>query len=321
MKTIEVTPSDDIQRILDALDEPAEILLHKGIYRQKIKIARGNITIKGESRDETIISWDDYARKRHADGMEYNTFRTYTVCVTGENVRLENFTIENSVPDPKTAGQCVALSVNAKTFSAADMRLLSTQDTLFLAPFPDDLVVRYAGITDEGYYDGFIPRDELFMEGNSLHCFKNCEICGTVDFIFGCAEAYFENCRIVSLNDGRDITYISAPAHSLKQERGFCFKGCSLEARGAEKNSVYLARPWRDFGKSVFIDCKAGEHINAALFDRWNDTYRNKTARFAFYNLDCGKKTEPVSWCRQLSRAEAAAYKKLCAAAMKKLGL
>ena len=122
MKTIEVTPTDDIQRLLDALDEPAEILLHKGIYRQKIKIARGNITIKGESRDETIISWDDYARKRHADGMEYNTFRTYTVCVTGENVRLENFTIENSVPDPKTAGQCVALSVNAKTFSAADMR-------------------------------------------------------------------------------------------------------------------------------------------------------------------------------------------------------
>ena len=122
MKTIELTPSDDIQRILDALDEPAEILLHKGLYRQKIKISRGNITIKGESRDETIISWDDYARKRHADGMEYNTFRTYTVCVTGENVRLENFTIENSVPDPKTAGQCVALSVNAKTFSAADIR-------------------------------------------------------------------------------------------------------------------------------------------------------------------------------------------------------
>lgn len=321
MKTIKVTPADNIQEILDSLKEPALIMLGKGVYRQKIKVAKDGVTLAGESRDETVVTWDDYARKPHSDGMEYNTFRTYTLCVTGENVRLENFTVENSNTDPKTAGQCVALSVNAKAFSAADMRLLSTQDTLFLAPFPDDLVVRYAGISDEGYYDGFIPRDELFMEGSSLHCFRNCEICGTVDFIFGCAEAYFENCRIVSLNDGRDITYISAPAHSLKQERGFCFIGCSLESRGAEENSVYLARPWRDFGKSVFINCTAEAHINAELFDRWNDTYRNRTARFAYFNLECRGKTEPVSWCRELTEGEAAEYVGLCAAAMKKFGL
>lgn len=321
MTEIRVTPSDNLQQILDNLASPATIYLGEGVYRQKIKISRPDVKIVGEKCETTIVTWDDYARKTHADGMQYTTFRTYTVCVTGENVRLENFTIVNSNKDPKQAGQCVALSVNAKTFSATGMKLVSMQDTLFLAPFPDDLVVRYAGITDEGYYDGFVPRDELFMEGSALHYFKNCEICGTVDFIFGCSEAYFEKCRLVSLYDGRDAAYIAAPAHSLKQERGFCFYDCDLISRGAAESSVCLARPWRDFGMSVFINCRAGNHIAPALFDRWNDTYRYKTARFAYGGMTFAQTPAPVSWCRELTADQVREYSILCAHAREKFGL
>ena len=320
MTVINATPNDALQHILDNLTPPATIYLTEGVYRQKIKISRSDVKIIGADREKTVITFDDYARKKHADGMEYTTFRTYTVCVTGENVRLENFTIENSNADPVKVGQCVALSVNARAFSAVNMKLVSTQDTLFMAPFPDDLVVRYAGITDEGYYDGFMPRDELYMEGGALHYFKDCEICGTVDFIFGCAEAYFDRCRIVSLNDGRSAAYIAAPAHSLKQERGFCFYDCDLKGGGAAEGSVYLARPWRDFGKSVFVNCRASGHIAPALFDRWNDTYRYKTARFGYFNLS-GAQISPVDWCRQLTEAEAAEYAALCRRAAEKFGL
>lgn len=311
-KEIKVTPKDNLQQILDGLTGPAVIRLGEGVYRQKIKISHPDVKIIGEKCETTIVTWDDYARKKHSDGKEYTTFRSYTVCVTGENVRLEGFTIANSNTDPVTAGQCVALSVNAKAFSASGMRLVSTQDTLFLAPFPDDLVTRYAGISDEGYYDGFIPRDELFMEGSSLHYFKNCEICGTVDFIFGCAEAYFDSCRIVSFYDGRPESYIAAPAHSLKQQNGFCFYRCELISDGAPEHGVYLARPWRDFGKCVFVSCHADGHIAPALFDKWNDTYRDKTARFCYYGLD-GVKATPVPWCKKLNRSEAADYAVLCA--------
>ena len=319
MTEIRVTPSDNLQQILDNLASPATIYLGEGVYRQKIKISRPDVKIVGEKCETTIVTWDDYARKTHADGMQYTTFRTYTVCVTGENVRLENFTIVNSNKDPKQAGQCVALSVNAKTFSATGMKLVSMQDTLFLAPFPDDLVVRYAGITDEGYYDGFVPRDELFMEGSALHYFKNCEICGTVDFIFGCSEAYFEKCRLVSLYDGRDAAYIAAPAHSLKQERGFCFYDCDLISRGAAENSVCLARPWRDFGKCAFINCRADSHISPALFDKWNDTYRDKTARFEYRNLQCSGAIAPVVWCNELTKAQAEGYIAAISAAKREL--
>lgn len=169
MKEIYITPEDNLQNILDSLDGPATIYLSAGIYRQKTEIKTDGVTLVGAGRETTIITYDDYARKQHADGREYNTFRTYTLCVSGENVTLKKLTVENSNTDPQTVGQCVALSVNAKRFYAENVELKSTQDTLFMAPFPDDLVVRYRG---------FIPENQLYMDGCAVHLFKNCRIAG-----------------------------------------------------------------------------------------------------------------------------------------------
>ena len=296
MQIFHLTPKDNIQNILNCIDKPATIYLSAGIYRQKTEIKADNVTVIGESRETTIITYGDYARKQHADGKEYNTFRTYTLCISGENVTLKNLTVENSNTDPQTVGQCVALSVNAKRFYAENVNLKSTQDTLFLAPFPDDLVVRYRG---------FIPENQLYMDGTSLHLFKNCRISGTVDFIFGGAEAYFKDCEIISLHEKRGTGYIAAPCHHLVQNCGFYFINCYLKNGGADENTVFLARPWRDFGKCAFIDCRADGHIRPELFDKWNDTERDKTARFSFYNLNCAVPPEPVGWCRQLTGKQA----------------
>lgn len=296
MKEYYLTPDDNIQNILNCCDKPTTIYLSAGVYKQKIEIKRDDVTLIGENRETTIITYDDYAKKLHDDGKEYNTFRTYTLCVSGENAVLKNLTVENGNTDPKTVGQCVALSVNAKRFYAENVNLKSTQDTLFLAPFPDDLVVRYRG---------FIPENQLYMEGTSLHLFKSCKISGTVDFIFGGAEAYFKDCEIISLNEKRGTGFIAAPCHHLVQQRGFCFIDCDIKSAGAEENTVYLARPWRDFGKCAFINCRLDKHIRREFFDKWNDTERDKTARFLYYNLNCGFAPEPVGWCRALNEQEA----------------
>lgn len=295
MLELHLTPKDSLSDILNSLQEPATVYLKKGLYRQKTLISANDLTIIGEDRETTIITYDDYARKIHADGQEYNTFRTYTLCITGERITLKNLTVENSNTSPREVGQCVALSVNAKSFYADNIDLKSTQDTLFCSPFPDDLVVRYRG---------FIPEKELYLSGSSTHIFKNCRIMGTVDFIFGCAEAYFVNCKIVSLHDERGIGYVAAPAHSLKQERGFVFIDCDFESRGADPDSVYLARPWRDFGKCDFVNCRLGNHIASVFYNKWNDTYRDQTARFAHGGLKCDFTPSPVKWSKELSASE-----------------
>ena len=190
MQKIFASPADDLQYILDNCGENTTIYLKSGVYEQKIEVNKPGIKLVGEGRETTVISMRDYAKKAHKDGREYNTFRTYTVCVTGEGAEICGLTIENANTQPEKVGQCVALSVNAPSFRAENVDLRSTQDTLFTAPFPDDLVVRYSGLTDdETYYDGFIPRRQLYMEGGSLQVYKNCRIYGTVDFIFGGAEA------------------------------------------------------------------------------------------------------------------------------------
>lgn len=305
MNFITVSPNDDLSHILSKICEPTTIYMKNGIYRTKLTLDADDVCLVGENAEKTVICNDDYAKKPHEDGREYNTFRTYTLCVTGERCKIKNLTIENTNTKPEEVGQCVALSVNAKAFAAQNVILKSTQDTLFTAPFPDDLVIRYSGLTDDPtYYDGFIPRKQLYMEGGSVQFYEDCKIYGNVDFIFGGAEAYFVGCQIISVAEKRKNGYVAAPCHSLKQSVGYVFYKCEFRAEGAGNQTVYLARPWRDFGKCDFIDCTLDEHINPDLFNKWNDTYRNKTARFAFYGLS-GAPLTPVDWCKQLTEEQA----------------
>lgn len=295
MEYLRLTPKDDIGKEINDKKNPCLIYLEKGEYRQKIEIKRSGVTVTGAG-DETKIIFGDYAKKIHADGKEYNTFRTYTLCVSADGVTLKNLSVVNSNTEPETVGQCVALSVNGNNFYGESLNLVSTQDTLFLSPFPDDLVIRYAG---------FIPQNQLYCEGKRLHLFRNCRISGNVDFIFGCSEAYFKDCRIISIADKRGYGFVAAPAHPLAEDRGFSFIGCEFVSDGADRASNFLARPWRDFGKCNFINCRIENHIRPELFDKWNDTERDRTARFCYYNLDCGFEIQPVKWCRELSKADA----------------
>lgn len=290
MKKIIVCPEDDLQKIFDNITEPCEIFLKNGVYNQKTVLNASCVTLKGESREGVVLRYDDYATKIHADGRIFQTFRTYTLCVTGENVRLENLTVENCA-DP-SGGQCVALSVICKKFYAENVDLKSHQDTVFLAPFPIEPIIKDSEL---------VPPDWLNMKGYDAHIFKNCRIYGTVDFIFGCAEAYFKDCEIISL-ESRNGGYIAAPAHPLSQKTGFYFIDCKLTDGGA-KGNVYLARPWRDYGLCAFLDCKADGHLADKLVNKWNDSERDKTARFYYGNIEgfCG---HPEPWAKALSEDE-----------------
>lgn len=285
-ETIFVTPGDDLQAVFDKAEAGSEIRLAPGEYRQKTVIRTPGLTLIGEGPEKTVIIYDDYAKKLDEQGREYVTFRTYTLAVCAEGVTMKNLAIVNDALHPEIKGQEVALTVYADNFAMEDCRLTSTQDTLFLGPLPPDLIERY---------DGFLA-DELRLGGQMRQRFTNCLIEGTVDFIFGCGDTLFENCEIRSLQDARDLGYVAAPAHSLEQTRGLHFRGCRFTCEeGVTPGSIYLARPWRDYGLSVFENCTYGPHIDAVGFDKWNDTRRDLTARFYEYPLLPGR----VSWANR----------------------
>lgn len=271
MERIRATPADDLQKVFDTAPENGTVVLEAGDYRQKTVIRTPGLTVIGAGADKTRIVHGDYARKRDFLGAEYNTFRTWTLAVCADGVTIKDLTVENDALSPEILGQEVALSVVADDFRMEDSILRSTQDTLFLGPLPSDLV---------GRYEGFL-HDELRSFGNFRQYFRNCLIEGTVDFIFGCGNAVFEACELRSLNDKRGIGFVAAPAHDIRQAEGFLFRGCDFTAEeGVPEGSIFLARPWRDYGMSTFEDCSCGSHIAVEGFDKWQGTNRDRTARF-----------------------------------------
>ena len=290
MKTYFATPNDDLQQIINNAEPNSTIRLAKGRYCQKLEIDVEGLIIEGENATNTVISYGDYAKKLDEMGVEYNTFRTYTVAVCANGITLRNLTVENNSGNSPQNGQEVALTVYCDNFTAESCRLLSEQDTLFCGPLPLDLIARY---------DGFL-KNKLRKDITSKQRYLDCTIAGTVDFIFGCGDCLFENCTIISLDDGRH-GFVAAPAHALEQNIGFVFNECKFVGKGKLDGQIFLARPWRDYGKSSFINCNYGKHIATVGFDKWNDTERDKTARFAEYGVD---RTGRAIWSKQLTQSE-----------------
>ena len=282
MEELYVRPGDSLQSVFDAARPGTVIRLAAGTYRQKCVIRTSGLTIEGA--DGSVLVWDDYAKKKDGSGREYNTFRTWTLAVCADGVTMRNLSIVNDALRPEEKGQEVALSVYGDCFTMENCILRSTQDTLFLGPLPPDLIARYRG---------FLP-DELRADRPLSQRFTECRIEGTVDFIFGCGDAVFQDCEIRSLRDARNIGFTAAPAHSLSQTRGFLFRNCRFTAEeGAE--GIYLARPWRDYGLARFENCSYGSHIARSGFDKWEGTNRDRTARFTETPLQDGR----VPWCNR----------------------
>ncbi len=246
--------NDNISKIISKMNDNDILYIKSGIYKEKIKITKSNITICGLG--DVIITNDDYYNKVHSDNKEYLTVRTYTLNVVGDNVTLKNLTIENSCKDNLVYGQCVALETLGDNFTGINLKLLGGQDTLFTGPIPKDLDIRYKDL---------LPLDELNYK-EVRHIYKDCYIEGNIDFIFGGANALFDNCTICSTGRG----FISAPSTSKNVKYGYIFNNCTFISKNAPDGSVLLARPWREYGASTFINSKIiGHHINQLLFDDW----------------------------------------------------
>lgn len=160
----------NVQEALDSVkkintDNIITIFIRDGIYKEKIDLTAdiSNVHLIGESRDKTIITYDD-----HANINNMRTFKTYTFRISGHDLLFENLTIENSALQ---LGQAVAAHIEGDRIVFKNCKFLGNQDTI------------YAG------------------NDNSRQYFENCYIEGTTDFIFGPSSAWFENCEIFCKKD------------------------------------------------------------------------------------------------------------------------
>ncbi|MFC4479964.1 pectate lyase [Flavobacterium chungangensis] len=277
--TVAQDGSGDFTKIQDAIYatpafpyEKVTIFIKNGIYNEKVRIPEWNthVFLKGESKENTIITFDDNF-SRIALGRN-STFYTYTLLVEGDDFTASNLTIKNTSGEH---GQAIALSVVANRAKITNCILLGNQDTLYLSG------------KDAKQY------------------FKDCYIEGTTDFIFGGATALFENCMIHSIKS----SYITAASTPEGTPFGFVFKNCKLTAN-PEAKDVYLGRPWRIYAKTVFINCDMGNQIKPEGWENWSKPEAEKKSFYAEYNCsgEGFQPSKRVKWSYQLSKKEATQY-------------
>lgn len=269
---IDSVPKNKGQRVV--------IFIKKGVYKEKIQLNKNLISLIGEDRDQTILTYNDFAKKNGPYGYEMGTSATPTLSINGNDVLVENLTIENSAGTGLIYGQAVAVSTNGDRLVFRNCAMLAYQDTLL------------TGGIGRQYYE-------------------NCLIKGDVDFIFGSATAVFNKCRIYSINRGEDPNgYLTAASTSPIQKYGYVFIDCKLETGAAAPQSVFLGRPWEGFAAVAYINCWMGPHIKAEGWDNWNKPKYETTARYAEYGSSGpgGSMEKRVKWAKQLTAAEAKEY-------------
>ncbi len=305
-----------IGEALSALPEdpatPAALLLAAGTYTEKIEVHRSNLTIRGEGPDQTTITYGDYANMLMEDGTKRGTFRSYTLFLDGDNITLQDLKVENSAYPRKKVGQALALYADGDRIRVLNCHLDSWQDTLFTGPLPPSALSK----------GGFTGPKEFAERRVGKQYYANCRIRGDVDFIFGSAIAYFENCEIISRNalgepDPADpkpfiCGYTTAASTPEGYPYGYVFEGCDFLAEDCPPESVYLGRPWRNFAKTVLLRCHLGPHIRKEGFHDWNKPEAHETMFYAEYEND-GPGADPTardSFVHQLSAEEASQYTK-----------
>jgi len=243
------------------------IFIKKGVYKEKVVLPtqKTEITLIGEDRDSTVITWDD-----HANINKMGTFKTYTFLIQGNDIVLENLTVENNA---SRLGQAVALHVEGDRVAFFNCRFLGNQDTVYLG-----------------------------REG-CRNYFSGCYIEGTTDFIFGASTAWFEGCTIL----GKINSFLTAASTPKNIAYGFVFSKCSIETADSVK-SVYLGRPWRAYAYTLFKECNLKATIRPEGWFNWSNPKNELTARYAEYkNTGPGSNwSKRVPWSRQLSKKEAA---------------
>nr|WP_321411968.1 pectinesterase family protein [uncultured Carboxylicivirga sp.] len=269
-----VKVQEAINAVPDFRKKVTTIFIKKGTYKEKLILAASkvNVTLIGENKEQTVITYDDYASKKNRFGEEIGTTGSSGFFVFGNDFTARNLTFENSAGP---VGQAVAVRVEGDRVVFDNCKFLGHQDTLY-------------------------PHGK-----GSRQYYRNCYIEGTVDFIFGWSVAVFDRCDIFCKEEG----YVTAASTEKDQEYGFVFLNCKITGN-AEDSTFYLGRPWRPYAKTVFINCYLDKQIKPEGWHNWGSSEKEKTAYYAEYNSKGpgALSKNRVDWSFQLSDDEIQKY-------------
>nr|XP_009770358.1 PREDICTED: probable pectinesterase/pectinesterase inhibitor 51 [Nicotiana sylvestris] len=260
------------------------IWIKAGLYDEIIRIplAKRNVVFLGDGMGKTVITGS--LNVGHMGNNGVTTFESATVGVLGDGFMARGLTIQNTAgPD---AQQAVAFRSSSDHSIVENCEFLGNQDTLYL---------------------------------NSLRqYYKSCRIQGNIDFIFGNAAAFFQDCdilvapRLVNPENGETNAVTAHGRIEPGQSTGFVFHNCSINGTeeymklyysNASVHKTFLGRPWKEYSRTVFIQCKLGDLINPAGWMPWSGEFALKTLYYGEFENSGGAAAnakERVLWSSKI---------------------
>ncbi|XP_028054440.1 pectinesterase-like [Camellia sinensis] len=226
------------------------IRVKPGVYSEYVVVGedKTNIALIGDDAATTKITGN------RSNAIGFGTPQSATMTVDGEGFIGQSLTIENSAPI--NSGQAVALNNNANHSAFYKCIFMGYQDTL--------------------------------LANTNSQFYKNCEISGTVDFIFGFASAVFQDCGIYvrRLSPANVITANGGKPNPASTNFGFSFQNCTInvapELRSRKKEvKAFLGRPWQNYATVVFMESYLDEIVPP---EGWTWCCNNTILMFAEYN-------------------------------------
>ena len=182
-----------------------------------------NVSIIGESTDGVIIQ---------IKPEQASVSRTSPIVIKGTGTYLQDLTLLNNYAYGGNEGQAAALQDEGHHTIGKNLRLSSNQDT-------------YYSHTDVG---------QLY--------FEDCQFEGTVDYICGNGDVFFNRCRLMCVNrkpsqgDYQGDTHIAAPYTKVEDfaqpgGHGYIFQDCYVDCKARTWD---FGRGWRGWPKLAFLN-------------------------------------------------------------------
>ncbi|XP_050379516.1 pectinesterase/pectinesterase inhibitor PPE8B-like [Argentina anserina] len=218
------------------------ILVKKGVYKEYVNIdtTKSNIVLIGEGKDATIIS----GSKSVGGGRA--TFDTATFVVRAQGFVAINIGFENTAGQKNLQGVALLSGGDRSVFYRC--KITGNQDTL------------------------------LVEAGRQF--FRECQIIGTIDFIFGYGTAVFQKCNIYIKRNQMGATRVIA-AHgrnSSTDSSGFSFQYCDIngdpQPTGTADSKIpvgtYLGRSWGIYARTVFMQSSISSILRPEGWLQWH---------------------------------------------------
>lgn len=155
------------------------------------------------------------------------------------------------------------------------------------------------------YQCSFVGYQDTLYVHSLRQFYRERDIYGTVDFIFGNAAVVFQNCNLYARkpNENQKNLFTAQGREDPNQNTGISILNCKIAAAAdliPVKSSFksYLGRPWKMYSRTVVLKSFVEDLIDPAGWLEWNETFALDTLYYGEYmnRGPCSNTSGRVTW-------------------------